>query len=1453
MLNEAPVKWEEIEEGAHGNDARKEKYSLRPHQQEAVNKAVEHYRDNDRGKMIMACGTGKTFTSLKIVEALLERRKDKNKEGCILFLAPSIALVGQTLREWMSNSGIEITPICVCSDPSVSKRHIEDDIGERIEDLGAPATTDAGRILFQYQHSTGTTVIFSTYQSIDSVIAAQEAGLPEFDLIVCDEAHRTTGVIISANDESSFTKVHSNDNIKSKKRLYMTATPRLYGVKGKEDAKKASVVLCSMDDESIYGKEFYDISFGKAVESELLSDYKVLILTTPEKDVPKIVKEHWTDENGTIDVDIRCKIWGCLNALAKNVAYDETLKNTDPDPMRSSVIFCRTISLSKAISKAFNEMAHSPMSPRPLDVKHIDGKMRSMDRERLMTWLKSEDDAECRALSNVRCLSEGVDVPALDSVIFMGTKSSLVDVVQSVGRVMRKAPGKKYGYIIIPVVVPESENAETALSNNDNYKILWDVLRALRSHDERLDAEINTFDLRKNNSAGHIHISRTYGTGNIPENGEDYLPFDTGQYSLDDFGGALLARLVIKVGDRGYIEAWARNVAKVMPTLIERLTRICQHDEYGYKGYKPAFNRYLKGLRFCVNDNVDEKTAIDMLAQQIITKPIFEKLFAKDGFAMQNSVSQTIDNMLQEIDAKKGLEDIDNELEGFYKSVEDTLGKIDTTEGKQKVITALYEKFFKNAFPKDQSINGVVYTPIEIVDFILHSAADSLKEEFGIDINDENVNILDPFTGTGTFVARLMETGIITKENLERKYCNELFANEITLLAYYIATVNIENTFTRIAGKEEYIPFDNILLTDTFNIEHICQQKTEQTSLDDGVTFKKNKGIIRKEYNTQITLIVGNPPYGGRQKSAGDDAKKRRYMMGIDKRIEETYLDDSLFSQKSGLVNSVYDNYIRAFRWATDRIGNNNGIIAFVTPNGWLTGSAFEGFRKCIEHEFSKIMIFDLRGDQNSGKWRQEGEKIFGEGSKIGISITLLVKNKDHSKKAKIQYFKTPDYAKRSEKFDLLKSSDSFIALNSKGQMEKIEPKPNGDWLIERNKIFNTLIPLAGDTHKKFEKHCEDTIFTGFTLGYNSARSAWCYNYSKDSVKSNMQSMIAEYNRQLKNGQIEYDSTKIAWTADLEQLFVKKQQISFSPNMINPASYRPYSKQQFYHGDAVIERRLQNDRIFPTADTKNLLICVAGVGVKKDFSCLITNCMTDLEIVGKSQCFPLYWYEDNSETRRKNKQQSLFDENTVAMKRHDAISDYILEEAVKKYGSDVTKEDIFYYVYGYLHSPEYREAFSDDLKLSLPKIGLVDSKDDFDAFSKAGMDLAELHTNYENLDPLESVKISGDIDVQDILKNESICKVTKMRLYQEDKKVVYNQYVTVENIPEEAFEYIVNGRSAIGWIVDQYQYKVDKDSGIVNDPNEYAGGSYILRLLLSVITVSVRTIEIVKNLPRLNL
>ena len=1453
-LEEAPVNWSSIEEGAHGHSARKKKYDLRPHQVIAFKKAMEHYAENDRGKMIMACGTGKTFTSLRIAEGIIERDVPQNRDhpGLILFLAPSISLVGQTFREWVANAEKDISPICVCSDTTVTTKKTEDFFGERVEDLGLPATTDPVRIMDYYGKSKGLTVIFSTYQSITAIIEAQNKGLPEFDLVVCDEAHRTTGVILSSEDESNFTRVHDNNQLKAKKRLYMTATPRLYGEKGKADAKKAAVELCSMDDETKYGKEFYTISFGNAVELELLTDYKVLILTTSSKDIPDIIKRHWTERIGEIDADTNCKIWGCLNALAKNVLQDETLKNTDPEPMKSAVAFCRSIKVSKGVCDLFNDMAADPTSPRKLHMRHIDGSMSSVVRDGLISWLK-EDSEECHVLSNVRCLSEGVDVPALDAVMFLDSKGSLVDVVQSVGRVMRRAPGKKYGYIIIPIVVPDDEDPESALDNNDRYKVVWDVLRALRSHDERLEAEINTFNLRSDKSGGHVIIDRP-GGGSDAWN--DDLPRPNlvdGKYTMEDFGNALMARLVLKVGDREYIENWAKKVAEITPAITAKLNELCREGD----GYKDDFNHYLKGIRACVNNDVTADQGIDMLVQQIVTKPIFEKLFAKDGFAMQNSVSGYIDKMLSKIHAEEGLADIQGKLDEFYHSVGVTLNGIDTTEGKQKVITALYEKFFKNAFPKDQAINGVVYTPQEIVDFIIHSCVEALQQEFGVDINDEGVNVLDPFTGTGTFIARLMESGVITPQNLGRKYQNELFANEITMLAYYIATVNIENTFQRLTGSNVYMPFDNILLTDTFNIDEICKLFGTQTTLDQTEYFVRNKGRIKREHDAPITIIMGNPPYGANQKSGNDNAKKRKYDSGIDLRIKDTYLNPKLFTSHK-MPSSVYDNYIRAFRWASDRLGDNDGIIAFVTPSGWLTGSAFEGFRKTIESEFSKIYVFNLRGDKGTTDEmrRIEGRNVFEYssdrgGCTVSVSITMLVKRRDYPDRAQIFYSDMATFGDRLkgyEKREIIANSKSFFSMPEE-KIDVLVPKSNGDWIVQRNDAFQSLIPLAGDTHKKFSKHCEDTIFVGYSRGYATSRDAWMYNFSPSCCLDNMHTFIDEYSRQTNSQVIEYNDRKIKWSHWLEDYSKRGHPICFDDSKIVSSLYRPFTKQYYYKDDSICNSPAQMNFLYPR-DNGNMTICVAGIGVKKDFSCLMTSSHTDLEIVGKSQCFPLYWY-DVEDIDSDSSQTKLFESEGRNGVCHNGISNFALKEAQKKYGSNVTKEDIFYYIYGYLHSPDYRAAFSDDLKLSLPRIGFVDYIEDYQKFLQAGRELAYLHTHYEETELYKDVIIEGYPSIESILDREDLHRVTKMRLYPEERKLVYNEYISITNIPDDAFRYIVNGRSALGWIVDQYQYTVDKESGIINDPNEYAGSTYILKLVLSIINVSVRTMEIVDNLPKL--
>ncbi|PIQ76911.1 helicase, partial [Candidatus Peregrinibacteria bacterium CG11_big_fil_rev_8_21_14_0_20_49_14] len=875
-LQQAPVDWEKLQKGITGELARITKKQLRPHQTEAVNSTHEYLQSADRGKLIMACGTGKTFTSLRIAE------KETDGKGLVLFLVPSIALLGQTLGEWFADAEESINPVCICSDPQVSKRKTNDETDNfSVVDLALPASTDVRTIVRQLQHvdakkKSGMTVVFSTYQSIDVISKAQKQllkegnKLGEFDLIICDEAHRTTGVALSTEDSTSFIKVHDNDFLRAKKRLYMTATPRLYSDDSKAKAAQNDAILCSMDDPAIYGEEIYRIGFGEAVERDLLSDYKVLILTLSEKDIPKAIQNIISDKEQEINTDDASKLIGCINALSKQILGDEgIIESTDPEPMRRAVAFCQSIKASKKITETFNDVTDMYLDSLTknkrakmveVESKHVDGTMSAPQRDALMGWLKSTDTeaGECRILTNVRCLSEGVDVPSLDAVLFLSAKNSQVDVVQSVGRVMRKAPGKKYGYIVIPVVVPSGVDASKALDDNERYKIVWSVLNALRAHDDRFNATINKIELNKKKPE-QILVGTVGGDAESEGQGDDIdkakeLSSVAQQLAMqfEELQSVMLARIVQKVGDRTYWEQWAKNVAEIAERQIERITRLVNEDG----DHSKAFQEFLEGLQKNINPAITQKEAIEMLSQHIITKPVFEALFENYSFVKNNPISISMQKMLDVLEAQVIEKDVET-LDKFYESVRKRAAGIDNAEGKQKIIIELYDKFFKTAFPKMAEQLGIVYTPVEVVDFIIHSVDDILRKEFGRSLTDENVHILDPFTGTGTFISRLLQSGLVKKEDLVRKYRKELHANEIVLLAYYIAAVNIENVFHDLTGNsEEYEEFSGICLTDTFQLS----ESDENDKLFSDM-FPQNSERVAAQKKTPIRVIIGNPPY----------------------------------------------------------------------------------------------------------------------------------------------------------------------------------------------------------------------------------------------------------------------------------------------------------------------------------------------------------------------------------------------------------------------------------------------------------------------------------------------------------------------------------------------------------------------------------------------------------------
>ena len=1501
-LEHSSVDWEKLMQGLTGYNAQLPGKQPREHQLRAISEANKYFQENDRGKLIMACGTGKTYTALKIAETML------SDKGLVLFLVPSISLLGQTLNAWHSDATKPIKAICICSDSKASRRIKKDfdDTDDSVVDLAVPASTNPKQIakqLRQYRSHEGLTVVFSTYQSIDAVYEAQLETLKEtsnqygvFDLIVCDEAHRTTGVKLSDHDESSFTKIHNADYIRGKKRLYMTATPRLYGSSAKLKASEKDAILCSMDDENLYGKEFFRVNFSYAVEHGLLTDYKVLVLTVNEEDLPESVAADIKDPNHKeLNFDDTSKLIGVINGLSKVIRGDNHATwEQDPTVMHRAIAFCASIGDKTKAGTSVNtaevlpkicEKYRESIDPEErehiveVSARHIDGSMNSQMRNEQLAWLAEEnlDENECRVLTNVRCLSEGIDVPALDAVLFLSSRNSQVDVVQSVGRVMRnfrkgQDGEKRYGYIIIPIVVPSDVKPEDALNNNDYFSVVWNILNALRSHDDCFNAEVNKIALNKNKTGKIVVGGPGIGHNAVSDSQDrrDAQTLDDAEVArqlalrFDEMQGGIYAKLVEKCGDRLYWENWSKKVGLIARKFIERIAKLIKD----YPHIDAEFKVFVKGLQDNLNPSVDNGQAVEMLAQHLISQPVFDALFADYNFVNNNAVSRSMHKMIVLLEKEGGFKKDTAELDEFYNSVRVNVGNIDNLEGKQTIIKNLYEKFFKGAFPLTVEKLGIVYTPVECVDFIIHSVNDILKREFDCTVSDENVHILDPFTGTGTFITRLLQSGLIRPEDMERKYLNEIHCNEIVLLAYYIADVNIEAVYHDIMHPDHYVNYDGICLTDTFQLAEDKQPNFGQEF------FKENSEGVLRQKRAPIRVIIGNPPYSVGQKSANDNAGNLSYPV-LDKRIAETYVAYTQVNNKK----SSYDSYIKAFRWASDRIADNpdGGIVAFISNGSWIDGNAQDGFRRCLVHEFSDIYVLNLRGNaRTSGEQRRrEKDNVFGEGTRTPISITFLVKNPAKAgKEATIHYHDIGDYLTREQKLDLVKKFKSVHGRSLDWQI--IEPTERHDWINQRDGLFDTLIPLFPD--KKFNLKSQ-SFFTLNSMGIATNRDAWDYNSSKQSLLDNIERTVSVYNKQIdllqsarsNNSDISFDTvvtsdpTQISWSSSLTSHLERLSKAIFEPDRVHEAAYRPFFKQYIYFGDKFVHRRGQFEQLFPSYTLENLLICIPGIGVNKDFSPIITNSYSDMELIGKSQCFPLYWYEERKETTK-----SLFDDDTNAEKyvRHDGISDWILKEVRKRFGNSkaITKEHIFYYVYGILHSPQYRERFAADLKKSLPRIPIVEDVQGFMAFYKAGKALAELHLNYEQVpsSPDVLVKIADAPDGTSRYDHFSVEKMAfpkvrdeKGKLVPDKSRIIYNSNITIENIPAKAYEYIVNGKSAIEWIMERYAVTQDKKSLIVNDPNdwskEHENPTYIFDLLLSIINVSTQTVDIINSLPKLKI
>jgi predicted helicase len=1436
-LDESGVDWSQFSLAQPEQMERKPHKSLRPHQELALQKVSAGLEVADRGKMIMACGTGKTFTSLRIAEHLVARG------GSVLFLVPSISLLSQALREWAVDAAVPLRTYAVCSDVRVGKRTKSEDIGSY--DLAFPATTNAVKLCEQMattRDADAITIVFSTYQSIQAISDAQGLGMADFDLVICDEAHRTTGVTLADDDESAFVRVHDENFLKARKRLYMTATPRIYDDASKGQAQEHDAVLCSMDDEQVYGKELHRLGFGEAVGANLLTDYKVLVLAIDETYVSKVFQNQLADRNHELQLDDAAKIVGCWNGLSKRGMSQETF-SFDTTPMRRAVAFARSIKDSQRVSRMFNQIvddyavASGSDALLQCEVDHVDGTFNALQRNEKLDWLKEPTEGSvCRILSNARCLSEGVDVPALDAVMFLNPRNSVVDVVQSVGRVMRRAPGKEYGYVILPIGVPSDQTPEDALKDNQKYKVVWQVLQALRAHDDRFNALINKIEL---NRAKDDHLQVIGVPGMDPESGTSGgAAALQGTFSfpqIAEWRDAIYAKIVQKVGDRRYWETWAKDVSEIAE---RHTTRIKALLDGGDPDLKEVFAAFLEGLRSNLNDSITENQAIEMLSQHSVTKPVFEALFEDYSFASHNPVSIVMQEVLDVLE-RANLQQEAESLEPFYESVRRRAQGIDNAEGKQRIVVELYEKFFKLAFPRASESLGIVYTPVPIVDFIIHSVEYALKEEFGASMSDRGVHVLDPFTGTGTFIVRALQNGVIRPENLRDKYLSELHANEIVLLAYYIAAINIEAAYHGLVGGE-YEPFEGMVLTDTF-------QSSEAGDSMDEVFFPQNNERLIRQKQADITVIMANPPYSVGQSSENDDSRNLSYPT-LDAAIRQSYAAAS----SAGLKRNLYDSYVRAFRWASDRIGDR-GVVCFVSNGSYIDTGSFDGFRKSSADEFNSIYCFNLRGNaRTSGEMRQkEKDNVFGQGSRTPVAVILLVKNPDAVGPCTVRYHDIGDYLTREKK---LFSIEEFGSIENI-PWQTIEPDASGDWINQRNADFLSFAPM-GDK----KDSSSGAIFDTYSLGVVTNRDSWAYNFSRSELVANMGRMVHFYDQQLgefanwlkvHGGQrtpeavdefIEREPTKISWTRSLKGDLRKAKRAELRPEGAVQSMYRPFCKQWLYFDRQLNEMVYQIPKLFPTPDHANTVVHMSTGDARRPFSALISDVIPDSHLHDIGQCFPLYYYEEASA------EVGLFAEeaSTGGYVRRDAITHGTLEGYQERYGREVSKEDIFYYVYGLLHSAEYRERYAADLKKMIPRLPMAP---DFWAFSKAGRELAGFHLNYESIDlwPLDGLPPAGSAPDQ--------LRVEKMRFAgsgrSEDRgTIVFNSHVTLRGIPKEAYDYQVNGKSAIEWLMDRYEVKMHKDSGIRNDPNLWSDDPrYVVDLVARIVRVSVETMRIVGTLP----
>ncbi|GAA9686146.1 hypothetical protein VH58_11050 [Helicobacter pylori] len=1062
-----------------------------------------------------------------------------------------------------------------------------------------------------------------------------------------------------------------------------------------------------------------------------------------------------------------------------------------------------------------------------ISIDHIDGTMNCKVRLEKLEELNEFKTNTCKVLSNARCLSEGVDVPALDSIVFFDGKSAMVDIIQAVGRVMRKAKHKKRGYIILPIALEESEiqNLDEAV-NNTNFKNIWKVLKALRSHDPSLVDEatfrekIKIFgsDDEKNPDDEEFRKNKTEQSPNDPKQAQKTL-FDA--ILLQDLADAVYNVMPTKLGDKNYWENFTKKTGNIAKTLNNRLKIIFEKNPEFFHGF-------VDSLRGNIHQNIKEEEALDMITSHIITKPIFDAIF---GDNIKNPIAKALDKMVLKL-SDLGLEGETKDLKNLYESVKTEAVHAKSQKSQQELIKNLYNTFFKEAFKKQSEKLGIVYTPIEVVDFILRATNGILKKHFHTDFNDKNITIFDPFTGTGSFIARLLskENALISDEALKEKFDKNLFAFDIVLLAYYIALINITQAAQNRDSSLKF--FKNIALTDSLDY---LEEKSDKGVFHLFEDLKENKDIKDTLADQSIRVIIGNPPYSAGAKSENDNNQNLLHP-NLEKWVYEKYGKNST-SRSVG--KTTRDTLIQSIYLASELL-KDRGVLGFVVNGGFIDSKSADGFRKCVAQEFSHLYVLNLRGNaRTSGEtFKKEGGKIFDSGSRATIAIVFFVKDSSTPNNT-IFYYEVEDYLKREAKLNLLAGFENLESVPFK----EITPNDKGDWINQRNEEFEKLIPLKRDKTLK-----NDSIFDINSLGVVSGRDSWVYNFSPNALMQSVQKCIDTYNadlkrfnerfreafkqrtqgvksgdlyRHLNDKEITTDKTKIAWTDGLKNHLLKNQKLPESnKERMRLSLYRPFNKQWLYWDKNWINRQRQFSKIFPDESFENVVMNI-GAGNGKDFSALVSDFIPDYSLILPNQAYPLYYYDGLGN-------------------RHCAISGYALNLFRKHYeDNSIAEEEIFYYIYAILHHKGYLEKYKNSLTKENPRIAL---SEDFKELSMLGKELAELHLNYESGEMHASVEYKTLMNAEE----EGYYDVETMKKIGDC--ILYNQNIAITKIPKKAFEYVVNGKSAIDWVIEHYKKTMDKESLIENNPNDYKGGKYVFELLCRVIKLSEKSVDLIEKI-----